>query len=97
MDETFGGKWEILLRNNETIYLPPVKYVLVTEEDDSSSCLSVSEEGYQFIIDESKEWNITEYWPIRMKFVKNAIENWQYSLSRLVVNTKGEVNQHLSS
>ena len=74
-----------------------MKYVLVTEEDDSSSCLSVSEEGYQFIIDESKEWNITEYWPIRMKFVKNAIENWQYSLSRLVVNTKGEVNQHLSS
>ena len=97
VDETFGGKWEILLRNNETIYLPPVKYVLVTEEDDSSSCLSVLEEGYQFIIDESKEWNITEYWPIRMKFVKNAIENWQYSLSRLVVNTKGEVNQHLSS
>ena len=98
VDETLGGKWEILLRNNETVYLHPVLYFIPElNETDFLSESSDQNEGYVFNIDAPDVWNITEYWPIRMKFTRNAIENWQYSLSRLVVNCNGEVNEHLSS
>ena len=98
LDETLVGKWEIILRNNETVYLPPVEYFsLELDDNDIFSNSSSQEEGYVFDMEIPDVWTITEYWPIRMKFTKNAIENWQYTLSRLVVSSSGEVNQQLSS
>ena len=98
MDQTLKGKWEILLRNNVTVYLPPVEYFTPSlNETDVLSENSVGNEGYVFDVEAPDVWTITEYWPIRMKFTRNAIENWLYSLSRLVVNGNNEVNQDLSS
>ena len=85
--EEKDGKWKVQMGNNKVIIVPRVRRMY----DDHGNFID-----YMYDNINQRKWIVNMYWPIRMKFNVNSVENWQYMLNRIVTKN-GKIVHQISS
>ena len=72
--EEKGSKWKIMLSTNK--YINVQKVPMVRDRDGNF-------ERYEYKHNSKRKWTVTMYWPIKMKFLTNDVENWKFMLNHI--------------
>ena len=86
---------KVLLRNDLCIKVKKPKIISFVGMDENIKTILYQYE--EITADNMERYVVTEFWPIRIRIMKNAMDNMIYLINRLVLNEDMKIHQLLSS